>query len=69
MTSIISNTSQSFLRLPEVLRITGKSRTALYDAVKNQEFPAQVRIGKRQVAWSSTAIEKWQQACIQASKA
>lgn len=59
--------NQSFLRLPEVLRITGKSRSALYNSIKRNEFPAQVRIGKRQVAWPSTAIEQWQQSCIQAS--
>jgi prophage regulatory protein len=64
-----SNINQSFLRLPEVLRITGKSRTALYVSMQRSEFPASVRIGKRQVAWPSTAIEQWQEACIKASQA
>lgn len=62
-------TSQSFLRLPEVRRITGKSRTAIYDAIRKNEFPPQVRIGKRQVAWTASSIDDWQKACIQASKA
>ncbi len=59
--------NQSFLRLPEVLRITGKSRTALYVSIQRNEFPRSVRIGQRQVAWPSTAIEQWQQSCIQSS--
>ena len=60
--------NQSFIRLPEVLRLTGKSRTAIYDAIKRNEFPSQVRIGPRQVAWESTAIKNWQEACIQSSR-
>lgn len=62
-----SNINQSFLRLPEVLRITGKSRTALYVSMQRNEFPRSVRIGKRQVAWPSQAVQSWQEACIQAS--
>ena len=68
MSEIINQAlAMSFIRLREVLRITGKSRSALYDSMLKNEFPRPVPIGKRQVAWTSTSIEQWQKSCIEAS--
>jgi prophage regulatory protein len=54
------NTSLGLLlRLPAVVRETGLSRSALYDAIKRGTFPAPVRIGARSVAWRRSAIEQW----------
>jgi len=49
----------SLLRLPDVLRITGISKTAMYCLIKIGEFPAPVPLGARAVAWASTEIEEW----------
>lgn len=49
-----------FLRLPTVISLVGKSRTAIYRDIQAGAFPAPIRIGARSVAWDSTAIEKWQ---------
>lgn len=38
-------------RLPEVLQITGKSKTTLYEDIRAGRFPAGFRIGKRARAW------------------
>ena len=54
--------SYQFLRLPEVLRRTGLSRTALYEQIKNESFPKPIRIAKRSVAWTDEDINRW---CIE----
>ena len=47
------------LRLPDVLRIAGISKTTLYGLIKAGEFPAPVSLGGRAVAWASTEVEAW----------
>ncbi|MFQ3666339.1 MAG: AlpA family phage regulatory protein [Sphingomonadaceae bacterium] len=47
------------LRLPEVTRRTGLSRSRLYAQMRAGEFPAPAKIGQRAVAWSSEDIERW----------
>jgi prophage regulatory protein len=51
--------SYQFLRLPEVLRRTGLSRTALYEQIKNKAFPKPIRIAKRSVAWTDEDVNRW----------
>lgn len=61
---------QSFLRLKQVKALTGLSRSSIYDRIKRGEFPPQVSIGPRAVAWTSGAIASWQARQIeQGSKA
>lgn len=59
---------KKFLRLPTVIDMVGKQRTAIYEAIKAGTFPAPISIGPRAVAWDSTEIEKWQAQCIAAGK-
>ena len=47
------------LRLPEVLSLTGLSRSSLYQKIKAKDFPNQVHLGARAVAFSSAAVQKW----------
>lgn len=61
------NARTQFLRLPAVIALVGKSRTAIYRDIQAGVFPAPIRIGARSVAWDSTAIETWQQGRINAS--
>lgn len=61
------NIPKQFLRLPAVIAMVGKSRTAIYRDIQAGIFPAPIRIGARSVAWDSTAIETWQQGRIDAS--
>ena len=51
----------------EVLEITGLSKSVLYEMVARGEFPAQVRISPRRVAWHRTDIEKWLESLPQAT--
>ncbi|MFC0132007.1 hypothetical protein CR105_16065 [Massilia eurypsychrophila] len=60
--------TQQFLRLPEVISLTGRSRSSIYADVRAKRFPAPISIGRRSVAWNANAIADWQQSCISASK-
>lgn len=48
-----------FLRLDEVLHITGLGRNTVYRRIREGTFPKQVRIGPNSVAWRQSAIAKW----------
>ena len=48
-----------FMRLPEVFHTTGLSRSTLYDLISRQQFPAQISLGGKNVAWLASEIEGW----------
>jgi len=48
-----------FLRLDEVLHITGLGRNTVYRRIREGTFPRQVRIDPNSVAWRQSAIAKW----------
>ena len=58
----------TFLRLPEVQIRTGKSRSSIYQGMKDGTFPTAIRIGPRAVAWLELEIEAHNQSCIDASR-
>ena len=47
------------IRLPEVLRLTGLSRSTLYRKIKLQQFPEPIQLGLRSVAWRASDILAW----------
>ena len=51
--------NQSLLRLPEVTKRTGLSRSTIYAYIERKEFPKPVKIGLRAVAWLETDINTW----------
>ena len=58
----------TLLRLPEVIRATGYSRSTLLRLIAKQEFPAPVRIGPRAIAFPSNLVEDWIHSRIAASR-
>ena len=46
-------------RLPAVLARTGLSRSSLYAAVKQSNFPAQVRLSSRAVGFLAHEVDAW----------
>ena len=48
-----------FLRLPEVIELTGVSRSTIYRWMANGEFPKQISIGGNTVAWLEAEVEEW----------
>ena len=50
-----------FLRLPEVIQISGSRRSTIYEMIKSGKFPAPVHLGPRAVAWLESEVETWMQ--------
>jgi prophage regulatory protein len=48
-----------FVRMEELKRKTGKSRSGIYDAIRAGAFPPPVRIGLRASAWLSDEVDDW----------
>ena len=49
------------LRIPEVVEITGLSRTTIWRRVKSNDFPVPVRLGSlatRSVGWRESQIKR-----------
>ena len=51
--------SERLIRLPEVIQLTGSSRSSIYRDMADGVFPASIRIGKRSVAWRLSEILGW----------
>lgn len=52
-------TQDRFLRLPEVLLLTGLSKAQIYSLISNQSFPKQVKLGIRASAWVESEVRAW----------
>lgn len=57
--------TRRFLRLQEVKKLVGMSRSWIYDAIRRGDFPAPVRVSVRAVAWDSVSIAEWQERRLQ----
>ncbi len=56
---VINLDQPGFLRLAEVLEVFPVSRTAWYDGIHEETYPASVKLGKgRTVGWPTAAIKK-----------
>ena len=53
-------------RLPEVMNMTGLSRSSIYLRVSTDEFPKPVKIGRRAIGWSEESIIAWQAKMMEA---
>ena len=51
--------AKGMLRRPQVEELVRLSRSSIYEAVRNQTFPAPYKIGARAVAWRQTDVEAW----------
>jgi len=46
------------IRLPEVMRQTGKCKSTIYSDIKAGRFPPQVRVGLRSVGWVKGRVQR-----------
>jgi len=53
-------------RLPEVMKMTGLSRSSIYLRISTNEFPKPVKLGRRAVGWPENAIIAWQAKMMEA---
>ncbi|EJE8548861.1 AlpA family transcriptional regulator [Vibrio vulnificus] len=60
--------SYKIMRLPEVIKMTGLSRSTIYLSMSKGSFPLSISLGERAVGWLETDIEQWLEKCVAASK-
>jgi prophage regulatory protein len=58
----------TILRLPDVKRSTGLSRSTIYLRISQGTFPKPVCLGGRAVGWLESEIQEWLQRRIEASR-
>ena len=58
----------TILRLPDVKRSTGLSRSTIYLRIAQGTFPKPVSLGGRAVGWLEAEIQEWLQRRIEASR-
>ena len=58
---------QALWRLPTVQRVTGLSRSSIYQLISEGKFPSQIRYHGR-AAWVSLEVESWVNEQIQESR-
>jgi prophage regulatory protein len=58
----------TILRLPEVKKNTGLSRSTIYLRISQGTFPKPVNLGGRAVGWLEAEVEQWLQRRIEASR-
>lgn len=59
---------KTIIRLPEVIRKTGLSRSTIYLRISKGEFPTSISLGARAVGWLEADIEQWLDERIAAAK-
>ncbi|MCU8426287.1 AlpA family transcriptional regulator [Vibrio vulnificus] len=47
------------IRFREVLAMTGLSRSSVYCFIEENQFPTQVQLGGRAVAWVESEVQEW----------
>lgn len=50
---------EQILRLPQVVAKTGMSRSWIYQAVADGNFPGPVALGARAVGWERSSVDAW----------
>lgn len=64
LTGNISYPRDRFMRLPEVINTCGLSRSTIYDLISREQFPSQISLGGKNVAWLASEIDGWMQSRI-----
>ncbi|EHQ8971635.1 AlpA family transcriptional regulator [Escherichia coli] len=54
-----SKKNYRLLRISDVINLTGLPKSTIYLKIKNNEFPNQVSIGSRSVAWVENEVNEW----------
>lgn len=58
----------TILRLPDVKKRTGLSRSTIYLRISNDAFPKPISLGGRAVGWLDSEIDEWIQKQIVVSR-
>jgi len=55
----LPNKTDTILRMPEVIRVTGLSKATIYRMMKDGTFPKQYRLSARAVGWKESSLCAW----------
>ena len=55
----MTNINSQFIRLPQVKELTTLSKSSIYRLISDGDFPKQVLLGSRSVAWVRSQVEDW----------
>lgn len=65
----IDPAQERLMRRPEVLRLTGLSRSSMYRLIEKLDFPRPVRLSAKTVGWPASQVNAWIAARVTASRA
>jgi prophage regulatory protein len=57
-----------FIRISDVLVITGLSRASIYNGIKKGSFPAQIKLGPKSARWVKSEVLEWAEAMVRNSR-
>ncbi|EPW7004599.1 AlpA family transcriptional regulator [Vibrio parahaemolyticus] len=60
--------SNKIIRLPEVMKETGLSRSTIYLRMSKSDFPQSISLGDRAVGWLQGEVNQWLEQRISASR-
>jgi len=59
MTQLHDRRTDAILRLPQVQKITGLSRSSIYALQDSQHFPHSIKLTPRAVGWVESEVRAW----------
>jgi prophage regulatory protein len=51
--------NSEYIKLPQVLNLTGLGKTSIYKLMSNNTFPKPTSFGVRRIAWRRIDIQTW----------
>jgi prophage regulatory protein len=57
-----------FIKLADVIKLTGLSRSSIYRGMRQGVFPVTIQIGARAVAWNYADVREWMEQCVEKQK-
>lgn len=57
-----------FIKIAEVRKMTGLSTSTIYERMLAKQFPRQVKLGPRAVAWVKSEVQAWVKERISAQR-
>lgn len=58
----------TLIRLPEVIKRTGVSRTTIYRLINKKSFPSPIKISEKMIAFIESEVNDWIENLINSSR-